>query len=243
MFLREAESAEPFMSAYLADSLSIQATVGTAVKMLPIVTLRARKAHISIWQMICSPASRIQAAMRSCGTGISHASVAPVAQQWITAPAPAWPASHAPSVKMRRGGPRMPRSSVLGGVAFSNDIAARQSPLNASDSGFVDALLSALARNLSPLLKKKPDAKLRCPCSSGRAGQGRAGQGRAGQGRAGQGNARRHHYDSFKDGLAAGRAVLVEDGANLRHRLPGFARPEEDSSARHAGNDRVAWLF
>ena len=47
----------------------------------------------------------------------------------------------------------------------------------------------------------------------------------------------------FKDGLTAGCAVLVQNGRDQGHRLPGFARPEEDSSARHAGNDRVARLF
>ena len=56
-------------------------------------------------------------------------------------------------------------------------------------------------------------------------------------------NARRHDNHPFKDGLTAGCAVLVQTGRDQGHRLPGFARPEEDSSARHAGNDRVARLF
>ena len=56
-------------------------------------------------------------------------------------------------------------------------------------------------------------------------------------------NARRHDYDSFKDGLTAGCAVLVQNGRDQGHRLPGFARPQEDAGARHAGDDRVAWLF
>ena len=56
-------------------------------------------------------------------------------------------------------------------------------------------------------------------------------------------NARRHDYHSFEDGLTAGRAVLVQDGADESHRLPRFRGPEEDASARHVGNDRVAWLF
>ena len=49
--------------------------------------------------------------------------------------------------------------------------------------------------------------------------------------------------DALEDRLTAGRQVLVQDGADERRRLPGFRGPEEDASARHAGNDRVAWLF
>ena len=56
-------------------------------------------------------------------------------------------------------------------------------------------------------------------------------------------NARRHDYHSFKNGFTAGRAVLVQDGADESHRLPRFRGPEEDPRARHAGDDRVAWLF
>ena len=141
------------MRAYLAASLSIQATTGMAVKLRLMATLSAKKAHISIWQMICSPASRSQTSINSWGTGMSHASVAPVAQQCMTAPAPARPDSHAPSVNMRRGGPWMPKSKVLGGVAFRRETAALQRPLNVSDAGSADALLRAFARNLSPLLQ------------------------------------------------------------------------------------------
>ena len=49
--------------------------------------------------------------------------------------------------------------------------------------------------------------------------------------------------DALEDRLTAGRQVLVQDGADECYRLPRFARPEEDASAGHAGNDRVAWLF
>ena len=51
-----------------------------------------------------------------------------------------------------------------------------------------------------------------------------------------------HHYHSFKNGLTAGRAILVKDGADERHRLPGFARPQKKSqcTARGERSGRVA---
>ena len=56
-------------------------------------------------------------------------------------------------------------------------------------------------------------------------------------------DARAENVDPLEDRITAGRQVLVQDGADECHRLPRFARPEEDASARHAGDDRVAWLF